>query len=519
MLKKILQVVGITTLFATYLIPSAYAEKTSVAQQSKPNVVVIMTDEHNFRTLGAYRKLMNKKQSYMWGANPVTTPNIDWLAEQGAIATSFYSSSPVCTPARGSFVSGMYPQNNGAYTNHVPLSDDVITFAQVLKNNGYATGYIGKWHLDGLGKPQWSPKRKFGFDDNRYMYNRGHYKQFVDTKDGAKVPVINAKGEPSYSTDGADEKSFSTDYQFGKMLSFIDNHINSDKEQPFMMMLSLSDPHGPDTVRAPYDTMYADVDFKLPHTYNVDPKQAPIWAKPDLKQNKMANYYGMIKLIDDNMARLFSKLKQTKLLDNTIIIFTSDHGDLKGEHGRQNKSNPFEGSARVPFIVYYPKKITGGTVVKQALTTVDFQQTLLGLVGIEGSGNEEGRDGSPLFVKSNSAKSTFVSKWQDIAFIRQASTTGSGWLTAVTDRYKLIYNPEGEPWLFDLQADPDELINFYTVPAYRETIHFMATKLKQYEIKRNDIFLLNNDHMSAQVEKAIANEPVEQAQHFSKSRI
>lgn len=500
--------ISIITLVAPYLIPSAYAEQASVTQLNKqhmPNIVVIMTDEHNFRTLGAYRKLMNEKQSHMWGSTVVETPNIDWLAEQGAMATSFYSSSPVCTPARGSFFTGMYPQNNGAYTNHIPLNDNAITFAQVLKNNGYETGYIGKWHLDGLGKPQWSPDRKFGFDDNRYMYNRGHYKQFVDTKIGAKVPVINAKGEPSYSTAGADEKSFSTDYQFGKMLDFIDNHTSGNTKQPFMMMLSLSDPHGPDTVRAPYNSMYADVDFKLPHTHNVTPEQSPVWAQPDLKKNEMAHYYGMIKLIDDSMARLYTKLKQTKLLDNTIIVFTSDHGDLKGEHGRQNKGNPFEGSARIPFLVYYPAKIAGGTVVNQALTTVDFQQTILGLIGIKGSGNEEGRDASPLFVKVNSEANAQVANWQDIAFMRQASHSAAGWLTAITDRYKLVYNPEGEPWLFDLATDPDELINYYTEPAYKETIRFMATKLKQYAITRNDIFLLANDHMSAQVEQAIVN--------------
>ncbi len=494
MFKKISQVFCIAILSTSSLIATAYAQQADMSKSSKPNVIVIMTDEHNFRTLGAYRKLMAKKQAKMWGSEVVDTPNIDWLANNGAIATSFYSSSPVCTPARGSFVSGMYPQNNGAYTNHIPLNDKVITFAEVLKNNGYVTGYIGKWHLDGLGKPQWSPKRKFGFDDNRYMYNRGHYKQFVDTNTGARVPVKNNKGEPSYSIEGVDEKSFSTDYQFGKMLSFIDTN----KSKPFLMMLSLSDPHGPDTVRAPYDTMYAENDFKLPHTYHVVPEQAPIWAKPSLEKNSMAQYYGMVKLIDDNMARLYEKLQQTKLLNNTVIIFTSDHGDLKGEHGRQNKGNPFEGSARIPFIVYYPEKVSANTVVNQALTTVDFQQTLLGLVGVNPSGMEEGRDASALFVNASR-----VTAWQDIAFMRQASKTNNGWLAAITDRYKLVYAPKGEPWLFDLEKDPDELINFYQDKAYSDTIRFMATELKQYAIKRNDVFLLGNDHMSAQLEKAI----------------
>jgi len=249
--------------------------------------------------------------------------------------------------------------------------------------------------------------------------------------------------------------------------------------------------------------MYEDIKFQRPRTQLVDAKNAPAWAKPSGGNSKvpnMTNYYGMVKLIDDSMARLYAELRHENLLDKTIIIFTSDHGDLKGEHGRQNKGNPFEGSARIPFLVYYPSKIPANTVLTQAFTTVDFQQTLLGLAGINKSGNEEGRDASPLLTQAKGADK----QWHDIAFMRAASKTGEGWLTAITDRYKLIYNPEGEPWLFDLEKDPDELINFYTKPEYKEQIRFMATEMKNYAIKRNDIFLLDNEHMTKQVNAAIA---------------
>ncbi|WOH36620.1 sulfatase [Thalassotalea fonticola] len=499
MIKKIILSCTITTLVTTSLLSSAFAasKRSEKDKAERPNVVVIMTDEHNFRTLGAYRKLMSKEQGEMWGKEVVETPNIDWLADNGAIATSFYSSAPVCTPARGSFFSGMYPQNNGAVQNNVPLREDAITFAHILKDKGYATGYIGKWHLDGGAKPLWAPERSFGFDDNRYMYNRGHWKQFVDTETGSKIAATNEKGKPTYSAKGADSRSFSTDYQFGKVINFIDTN----RDKPFLMMLSLSDPHGPDTVRSPYDTMYQDIEFQRPRTQLVDADKAPIWAQPSgsKKAPNMKNYYGMVKLIDDSMARLYAELRHENLMENTIIVFTSDHGDLKGEHGRQNKGNPFEGSARIPFLVYYPSKIPAKTVIPQALTTVDFQQTLLGLIGVNPSGNEEGRDATPLLSKVKDASK----QWQDIAFMRQSSKTGEGWLTAITERYKLVYNPEGEPWLFDLEKDPDELINFYKQPAYKEQVRFMATEMKNYAMQRNDIFLLDNEHMTKQVNSAI----------------
>jgi arylsulfatase A-like enzyme len=149
---------------------------------NKPNLIIIQTDEHNFRTLSAYQKLLPKELANIWGEKAtIETPFIDSIADEGAICTSYYSTSPVCTPSRASFVSGLYPYATGADKNDNPLKDSVITFAEVLKRDGYATSYVGKWHLEGRTKEEiikdkkskicYVPKRKFGFSDNRYMIN------------------------------------------------------------------------------------------------------------------------------------------------------------------------------------------------------------------------------------------------------------------------------------------------------------------------------------------------------------
>ena len=144
-----------------------------------PNVIIIQTDEHNLRTLGCYRELMSEDQAYVWGkGNKVETPHIDSLARDGLVCTNYFASSPVCTPSRASWVSGLYPQATGSPSNNLPLDDSIITFAEVLWKRGYATSYLGKWHLDGDAKPGWAPARKFGFSDNRFMFNRGHWKKF-----------------------------------------------------------------------------------------------------------------------------------------------------------------------------------------------------------------------------------------------------------------------------------------------------------------------------------------------------
>ncbi|NIP92646.1 MAG: sulfatase-like hydrolase/transferase [Akkermansiaceae bacterium] len=217
-----------------------------------PNLVIIHCDELNFRTLGCYRRTLPPEQAFMWGRKKgavCETPHIDRLAKEGALCTKFYAATPVCSPSRASFISGQYPQNTPVSNNNIRISDDVISFAELLKRAGYATGYAGKWHLDGTGKPQWGPKRRFGFSDNRYMFNRGHWKQFEDTPDGPRVKA-RRNGKPTYDVEGADANSFATDWLSTKTIEFIDKH----RDAPFCYMLSIPDPHGPDTVRAPYAT-------------------------------------------------------------------------------------------------------------------------------------------------------------------------------------------------------------------------------------------------------------------------
>lgn len=452
------------------------------AEKRRMNLVVIHTDEHNFRTLGCYRALMPRKQAMMWGDVVVETPSIDWLAAHGAICTRFYATTPLCSPSRAAFVSGRYPQNTPVTTNNIPMSDDVITFAGILRRQGYATGYAGKWHLDGLGKPQWAPQRKFGFDDNRYMFNRGHWKQLEDTPAGPRVKARGAQGQPNYNVRGADEKSFTTDFLAARTVEFIQAH----KDKPFCYMVSIPDPHGPNTVRPPYDTMYDPAAFKAPATMFKPAEGLPSWGAKQRTSNNgkpMALYYGMVKCVDDNVGKILAALRKAGLLAKTIVVFTSDHGDLCGEHGRDNKGVPYEASARIPFVLYCPGQVRPGTVVSQALSCVDFLPTILGLMGFPTAGGEEGRDASALFLGKPPAD------WKDVVFVRGAGgAEGANWLAAVTSRYKIVYAPYDEPWLYDLQKDPDELTNFFRHADCRPVARDLSRQLADYCKKHKDSY-------------------------------
>lgn len=477
LLRSALGLVLIVVCFVATAVRMEAAEPILPNPPSKKNVIVIMTDEHNFRTLGCYRARMEKRQAYMWGPSVVETPNIDWIAKQGAMCTSFYATTPVCSPSRASFVSGLYPQATDVVTNNIPMNDRVVTFAELLQQHGYQTGYAGKWHLDGAGKPQWAPERKFGFSDNRFMFNRGHWKKF-EIHEGSPRVAARKNGQPTYGVDNADQETFATDFLTDRAIDFVERY----QAQPFCYMLSLPDPHGPDTVRAPYDTMYADQAFEKPTTYDIDPRTIPKWGLPDKKAKfGQSKYYGMVRCIDDNVGRLIKALKERNLLEKTIIVFSSDHGDLRGEHHRHNKGVAFEGSARVPFLIYDADQISPQTVVDPALSSVDFAPTLLGLLGIDSKHSFHGRDASGLIK----ADSKTVASWNDIAFVR-GTNEKAGWLMAVSDRYKLVISSQDEPWLFDLKRDPDEVINQRDNPGYREVVRSMGKQLGDYCGKFDD---------------------------------
>ncbi|MDA7920392.1 sulfatase [Verrucomicrobiales bacterium] len=465
---------------ATTTSASALGGMAMAASGDQPNLLIVHCDELNFRTLGCYRETLSTEQALMWGPHAVCeTPHIDSLAKEGALCTKFYAATPVCSPSRSSLMSGQYPQNTPVTNNSTHLDDGVITFAHQLGKAGYTTGYAGKWHLDGEGKPQWAPERNFGFEDNRYMFNRGHWKQFELTPEGPEVKAKDGNGRASYSVAGADEESFATDWLTDRTIDFVDEH----KDEPFAYMVSIPDPHGPDTVRAPYDTMFDDATVEKPRTYGKDPDKAPSWAKPAAKcMWKMASYHGMIKCIDDNVGRLIEALKERDLYDKTILIFTADHGDMRGEHGLQNKGFPMEASGKIPFVIRWPKSIATGTKIDRAMNTTDFMPTILAMMNGEASGKEEGRDLSPLFSGGEV-------KGQDVTFMRGTTKSPEdqkGWIAAVTPTHKLILSDKDDAWLLNLEEDPDELVNVVNDPKERPVAVKLAKQLKRYATKTGD---------------------------------
>ena len=435
---------------------------------SQPNVLIVFTDQQSCWTLGCY------------GGGVVDTPNIDRLASDGARFTSYFTNHAWCTPARGTFFTGRYPHCHGAWVNHMPLNRDEVTFGEVLRRQGYDTGYAGKWHLDGFPCPGFvNPDRSMGFTDCRCMYNRGSWKYMASRRRPEWQPaVLHSQSEPV-----GDEETYPTDYLTTEAIRF----IRRERDNPFCFVLSINDPHPAYLVRPPYDAMFRPEDMPVPRTFNQE--GLPSWTNGTLARGpftadntdrelslriQKANYCGMVKLIDDSVGRVLDALEEGGVLDNTVVVFTTDHGDYMGEHGLRGKNLLYEAVYRIPLLVRWPKAIAPGTEVDRICSTVDFQQTLLGLMGVEPTGREQGADASP-FLRGRSVA------WEDAAFLYHTDhECAFEYAGIVTHEHHLVLAKSGESILFDRLSDPDQTNNLFGDPAYAGVVRDLTSRIVQH---------------------------------------
>lgn len=407
----------------------------------------------------------------------MSTPNIDRLAKEGAICTNYYASSPVSTPSRASFQTGLYPVVAGAPINGMAMDPSCRTFAQVLRDEGYQTNFVGKWHLAGVpsvGSLYMAPGYDFGYEDRRYQFEAGHSKWYTELEEPFGIRA-------SYATPKVqDPDMYSTDYLANRCLEILER----DKDKPFCMVLSIPDPHSPDISREPYTTMYSDLAAEAPATMSTyGSAERAGWAiggkneSGEFSQHSVREYFGMVKCIDDNVGRILDFLDANSLTENTIVIFTSDHGDMLFEHHRINKDLPLESSAKIPFLVRYPKRVKAGKVIESAYTNVDFVPTLLALMEAPQIEGVHGIDDAQALL-SDEMKVT------SDRIVYMTDSPFSEWTAATDGRYKLVLSCRDTPWLIDREVDPDELVNFYSDPTYSE----VAERLQQELVRQMELY-------------------------------
>ena len=356
----------------------------------RPNIVIIYPDQMRADAMGCA------------GNRVVKTPNINRLANEGVQFTEAYASYPVCCPFRGSVLTGKYAQGHGLIQNHFPLPSNQTFLAEMLKQAGYQTGYIGKWHLDGGPKPGFVPKqRRCGFD-HFIGFNRGHeYLRSIFFDDDG-TPHLSKRYEPDYQTD--------------QLLEFISDAHHKPTRQPFFAYLSYGPPHFPNNMPDHWRQMYHpdEVDLRpgVPNqelqrqvqqlrlekfcagdakaaqhshaAYDTKPAGEPE-TEAEIRQF-LAEYYGMISNIDWNVGRILNHLDALDIAEDTLVIFWSDHGDMLGQHGSYCgiKNQAYRAAMQVPLIIRYPKRFQAGRKTKAMVDVgVDLMATLCALLQID----------------------------------------------------------------------------------------------------------------------------------------
>lgn len=415
---------------------TGYASQSSKDVLQRPNVLILHADQWRAQATG-----------YSGDIN-VKTPNLDNLAKTSANFTNAISGIPVCTPQRASLMTGQRPLTNGIFMNDVRLDTNAVTIAKVFAKNGYNTGYIGKWHLDGQYRLSYTPPggRRQGFEywkavncDHNYNHSV-HY----DNNDSTKR-----------YWNGYDVFAETKDAE-----GFIHDHAHTDK--PFFLMLAWAPPHEPyHTAPEKYKELYDPT--KLILRPNV----------PESMRKKvcydLAGYYAHMSAIDDMVGQILNTLEQEGILDNTIVLFTSDHGDLVGSHGAYFKQRPYDESIRVPMLFHFSGKdgIESGTY-KAMINSEDIMPTLLGLSNLEIPKTVEGKDFSKyLQGKESDPKDTVAIITCVQPFGQWTRKQGGKEFRGLRSlRYTYVRDLNG-PWLFfDNKKDPYQMNNLINEKQY-----------------------------------------------------
>lgn len=447
------------------------------ANSRRPNLVYVFADQLRYQSCGYA------------GDEHARTPSIDRLASEGANFRSAVSSSPVCTPYRASVMTGKYQSSTGMVINELRLSPDHECLGHVLTSNGYRTGYIGKWHLwaNQLGHHQETingfvppgPYR-LGFDGLWAAYNFNH--RYFDSpyfRDSA-VREIHQQYEPDSQTDMA--------------IEFVRQAATA--EEPFALFLSWGPPHDPwswDNVPGEEAEMFraADIPPRPNYSEQSDP-YADAWATllgdygNKVRQFQRV-YYAQTASVDRNLGRLMAVLEQSGVAGNTVVVFTSDHGEMFGAQGRRAKNIFYEEAARVPMLVRWPDRIQPGGVADVCMGSPDIMPTLLGLLDLPAPAGVEGMDLSGHALGNGGAE-------PEAAYMQGMGTTaawkdGTEW-RALRDRQHTyaVYRRDRRELLFDNVADPYQMKNLAGERSRQATLRHYRDQLQGWMKEQNDTF-------------------------------
>lgn len=420
-----------------------------------PNIVFVLADQWRASATG-----------YAGDPN-VKTPNLDRLAGESINFHNAISVCPVCTPHRAALLTGRYPTSTGMFMNDLHLPDDELCMAEILQQAGYETGYIGKWHLDGRGRFAYiPPERRQGFEywkaaECDHNYPHSHY--YTGTSDVIQY------------WQGYDAFAQTKDAQ-----QYLRDRAKTD--QPFALFVAYGAPHFPhETAPEEYKAMYPPHKIKLPPNVPANLQ--------DFARKEGQGYYGHCTALDKCVGNLMRTLEDTGLAENTILVFTSDHGEMLGSHGFPPffKQVPWDESARVPFLLRYPSELgRRGRLTKSPIGTVDILPTMLGLANVP----------IPKSIEGDSLASMIrEERWEeDRTALYMLPSPFSGaknepeYRAIRTNRHTYVRTLKGASLLFDDENDPYQMNNLIGQSGSRGLQGEMDSRLQKMLKRSGDEF-------------------------------
>jgi len=387
----------------------------------RPNLVFIFPDQMRAQACG------------FMGNEQLRTPNMDLLAEQGVTFTNAVSTCPVCTPYRASLITGRYPLSMGMVLNDVRLPVTELSIAEVLRDEGYETGYVGKWHLDGPYRGGFTPPgpRRQGFDYWAVAECTHNYMNSFYYRDDPEPIWI---------------EGYDADFHTGLAVEYIQEHAGS----PFCLFVSWGPPHEPCGLMPE--------EYKVYGPASIQPRP----NAPEAPVDEIAGYYSHITALDRNLGRIMQALEEAGVADNTILVFTSDHGDMLGSQGETRKQKPWDESIMVPFVMRWPGEIPAGLRMDTLINAPDVMPTLLSLMEVAIPDTVEGRDLAFAALGQPGAEPSS-------AFIGNICPFGAPlpeWRGVRTKAHTYVRTLEG-PWLlYDNGEDPYQLNNVVNDPEH-----------------------------------------------------
>ncbi len=464
--------VYLATLIASFLCLSASCESTLLAADAKaqrPNIVFVLTDDQRWDSMGCT------------GNRDAQTPNIDRMAREGVVFTRFFCTTPLCSPSRASYLTGLYPHSHRIINNDKDgldaISHTLVTFPRMLRESGYETAFIGKWHM-GL-----DDSRRPGFDHWISFKGQGLY---ID-------PVINDNGL-NRQMDGN-----TTDLLNRWAVEFVEKP----HDKPFVLYLSHKAVHAPYLPPKRFENLFADYKFTPPLSAGDDLSGKPAMRRkvtpidvlrlegatpePGEPRRGRGNHADdvirdqmrCLVAVDEGVGQLREALERRGMLDNTVFIYTADNGYMQGEHRTANEKRwAYEESVRLPLVIRYPAKVRPGTTCDALVLNVDIAPTLLELGNTEPLDRMHGRSFVSLLENPSSS-------WRDAVlleyFFEKVATRCPDWQAVRTNRWKLIHYPtlEGMDELYDLESDPHEMTNCIDKSDATDTLSTLRARLQR----------------------------------------